>query len=272
MKHKYILLLSVALILTGSVVSGVRPSYSFGDDVFSELPSFPDDFYSVKTIYTSQKIMASQLNESYLQPEILPTWGYYAKRVYGNNSQQMGSYGVFCYPSSIVVSNVSSGDNITVSTLIYAQWGIRYYQGLQLYFNHGVGVNVSLVQPVDNNILLSPTSPIFKRGWMQIIEIKICVVETGEYIIELREEKPSGDYNKLWSNSYGDDYVTGFGMLSMRTPRFQVMLKPPLPVESDSGGMANGIYMTIVLIFMIVGYILAKGVKGYYVKRKMEEE
>ena len=272
MKLKYILLLSVVLISTVSIVSGDRPTYNFSDEVFSELPSFPDDFYSVKTIYTSQKIMASQLNESYLQPEILPTWGYYAERVYGNNSQQMGSYGVFCYPSSIVVSNVSSGDNITVSTLIYAQWGIRFYQGLQLYLNHGDGVNVSLVQPVDNNILLSPTSPIFKRGWMQIIEIRICVVETGEYIIELREEKPSGDYDKVWSNSYGDDYVTGFGMLSMRTPRFQVMLKPPTPIESEVGGMMNGIYMTIVLFSLIVGYFVAKGARGYYARKKMEEE
>ena len=257
------------MIIAASVVSSDRPSYSFSDDVFNELPSFPDDFDSIKSVFTSQKIQASQLSESYLQPEILPTWDFFAERVYGNNSQQMGSYGVFCYPSSIVVSNITSGDNITVSTLIYAQWGIRFYQGMQLYFNYDDGVDVTLVQPVDNNILLSPTSPCFQRGWMQIIEIKIHVDETGEYLIELREEKPSDDYNNLWSNTYGEGYVTGFGMLSMRTPRFQVQLKPPPPVESDINSMTNSIYMAIVVFTMVLGFICAR---WYHVRKKMEEE
>ena len=66
------------IVVGESVLS--RPSYSFSDDVFSELPIFPDDFFDIKHLYDSGKINASRLGDEYLQPEMIPNWDFFANK------------------------------------------------------------------------------------------------------------------------------------------------------------------------------------------------
>ena len=164
-RHGPVFLFSVLLILllvsTINVcgIDDCRQQYDFDDDVFSGLPSFPCDFEDVKTLYQQGKIEARQLGSEYLQPELIPTWNYWADRVYGSDSDRIGIYGGSFYPHTINLGNVTEGDSFTFSFLLRADWGIRYYQGVGIELPNISGLNITLLGDCD--ILLSPTYPCF---------------------------------------------------------------------------------------------------------------
>ena len=231
-----------------------RPLYSFSDDVFSELPSFPDDFYDIKNLYDTQRINASRLSDEYLQPELLPNWMFFANKTYGEG-RQMGSYGIFCYPSHFSVANASKGDSFVLSTLIYAMWGIHFYQGTNLVFNYSDGINVTLIKPDSSTIILSPTFPEFKVGWMQVLEFRVDINKTGEHLISVFNSKPSGIVDDDFRLLYGDLYVSGMGLLSMETPCLRIHIYPPELVEKS--GIPLSYYFSLFFIFVIIGFIYA---------------
>jgi len=271
MTSKIIVLIFLSFLLFSFNVESSRPVYSFSDDVFSELPEYPSDFDEITSLYRSQKIKASQLSIDYLQPEILPSWSYYAERVYGKNAQNMGSYGIFFYPSSMAFSNVSKGDCFSVSSLVYCQWGIQFYQGLKLGFEHDSDLSINISQP---NILLSPTYPKFKPGWMQKIMFNITVNKTGSYVINLSEQKPDEQYNSLWSTTYPGSYISGYGFTAMKTPRFQVYLYPPVieTTKIDTGdiGFLSAWVFPLFIIFIISILIIIRWCYSKKREAKME--
>jgi len=268
-KARFIIICFILFSSSISIVVADRPSYSFSDDVFSDLPPFPDDFFEIRKIFLDQGIMASQFGEGYLQPEMLETWDYWAERVYGKSGKAFGSYGIFCFPSEFNVDNVTGGDSFTISTLIYSNIGIRFYQGIKVGFEHPSSVIVNLTIPSNSNILLLPTYPYFQFGWMRILEFEIFVGDTGIHVVNLTEEKPDDYYNTLWGDVYDEKYITGMGMLSMKTPRLQVNIYPPEPDEEVVGGSNIFFDFFYVLFFFILGLLFFI---WYKYGRKSEKE
>lgn len=246
------LCLTIFLVSCECVLS--RPVYSFSDDVFSELPVFPEDFFDIKSLYDTQRINATRLGDEYLQPELLTNWMFFANKTYGEGVQ-MGSYGIFCYPSHFSVGNMSKGDSIILSTLIYAMWGIHFYQGTDLIFNHTSGVNVTLLKPTSSVILLSPTYPKFLVGWMQVLQFRVDIDKTGEHLISLFNCKPSSVVDDEFRSIYDGLYVSGMGLLSSETPCLRIHVYPPVPVAES--GIPLSYYFSLFIVFVIIGFIYA---------------
>lgn len=268
MRTKTLVLIICFATFTVAVESVLsRPLYSFSDDVFSELPEFPDDFYDIKYLYESGKINATRLDEGYLQPEMLPNWNFFANKTY-DEGIQMGSYGIFCYPSHLSVGNVSKNDSFVLSTLIYAMWGIHFYQGTSIVFNKSDNVNVTLINPNSSVMVLSPTFPKFIPGWMQVLVFRVNVLEEGNYSIDFFNSKPSNEINEELKSEYGSQYVSGMGLLSLATPCLRVDIYPP--VRNEDVGIPVSYYVGVFFIFFIIGFIYM--IVRYNVKQYREEE
>ena len=218
--------LTLIIILISTInVSGVddcRQTYDFDQDVFNGLPSLPCDFYDVKTLYEQNKIEARQLGPDYLQPELIPTWTYWAERVYGSDSDRIGIYGGSFYPHTINIGNVTKGDSFTFSFLLRADWGIRYYQGVGIELPNITGLNITLLG--DRDILLSPTFPVFVEGWLVPVTVNVDVLKTGSYDFKILESHPSINNSSLWRSMYGGDYVE---LGSLVTSSYHIRFDPP---------------------------------------------
>ena len=240
-----------------TVIADNRPNYSFSDEVFKELPEFPEDFFDVKDLFASQEITASQLGRSYYQPELIPSWDYWAEVVYTNGSKSFGNYGVFIYPSRFSVFNIDEGDTIELSMLIYAHLGIKFYQGVRLNFSEEETANIKLMYPESRDIILSPTAPYFRSGWMQLVEIQIDIKEKKNCTIEIMEENPSKQKDDEWRETY-DNYTSSTGLLSQRVPRCKIYLYAlEEPVEKETVYGNYIVYMIIfILAFILIGIYL----------------
>jgi len=240
------------LILVSTInVCGVddcRQTYDFDEDVFNGLPKLPCDFYSIKTLYEQGKIEARHLGPDYLQPELIPTWNYWANRVYSSNSDRIGVYGGSFYPHNINIGNVTQGDSFTFSFLLRADWGIRYYQGVGIQLPNISGLNITLLG--DSDILLSPTYPVFVEGWLVPITIEVKVLETGYYDFKILETHPCSEMSSLWKSMYGGDYVE---LGSLVTSSYHIRFDPPeanpsqYAADMNMGIVGLGIMLLIVL-------------------------
>lgn len=255
---KWSIAIIIIILLIPSTVIADRPNYSFSDDVFNELEPFPNDFWEIKSLLSSQSIMASQLNESYYQPELLPMWSYWAKRVYSNGSNTFGSYGIFIYPSLFNINNVQEGDVIDVSALIYTNWGIQMYQGAEIYFTYPDHIEVELLEPCNSNILLSPTYPQFIQGWMQLIEIRIHINEEKNATINIAERTPIGEYDSEWKDTYQPNYTSGSSLISQRISKCQIKLT--VPEKEVVEGNIYDYSMYVILFIVIAAVILSLGI------------
>lgn len=272
MKATYISII-ILIILFQPMVSAERPTYEFSDNVFSELPPFPEDFFEIKTLLSQQRITAWQFGEEYLQPELLPGWTYWSNKTYTQNRSQYGSYGIFIYPSLFQAYNVEEGDSFSISFLIYANWGITKYQGCSIYFNHSKNVRVMLANPTNPDFLLSPTYPVFKLGWMQKVKIDIDVFKTGNYTIEIMEGKPCDCIEPQWIKKYGTNYTSGNSILTQKIPRCRIKIYPPLGFESleEEQGNVKIFFMFIFLIALFIGFIVAFIVKTWKDKNERKQ-
>jgi len=258
----YVILIILILPITVVADSNSRPDYSFSDSVFQELPAFPTDFWEIERLYATQSITAEQLGEAYYQPELLPGWEYWADRAYSNNSKSFGSYGIFFYPSHFIVSNIQKGDIFDISALIYTNWGIQKYQGVEICITSPEYIDVELIEPENYNILLSPTSPQFLPNWMQLIKIRIHVNEEKNAYINITEKSPAEAYEKQWEETYQSDYTSGSSLISQKISKCRIELIVPEKEESLAGvanaDVNNGfpwvgiLFVTIMLLFLVI--------------------
>lgn len=221
-----IIIITIILLISGITLAD-RPDYSFSHDVFQELPPFPHDFWEIEGLLSSQSIMASQLNESYFQPEILPGWKYWAERIYSNDSNIFGSYGIFIYPSLFNIHNIQKGDTIDISALIYTNLGIQKYQGAEIYFAYPEHIDIELLEPANPNILLSPTYPQFLLGWMKVIKLRIHINEEKNASVTITERVPIDEYENKWKEIYQSDYISGNSLISQKIPKCRIELTVP---------------------------------------------
>lgn len=243
-----------------SVVAADRPFYGFSDEVFACLPDFPDDFYEVKVLFETQQVTAKQLNEKYYQPEMLPGWGYWHDRIYNNSKYDVfGRYGVSMYPSRFDVFDVEQGEVFTISALMYAELGIQYIQGVRLHVMDNEMVQVDILEPREH-VLLLPTYPVFELGWMQLVVLQFRILQEGETVVKVSEEKPSELQHTLWKEQYGSSYV-GFNNLVSGMPRLSVYLHPPdRPVSlEDTEEQTTMLYIVgfVVVALIVLGLLYA---------------
>jgi len=260
----------IGILLIPSIALADRPDYSFSDDVFNELEPFPDDFWEIKRLLSSQSIMVSQLNESYYQPEILPMWDYWAEIVYSNNSNTFGSYGIFIYPSLFKINNVQEGDVIDISALIYTNWGIQMYQGAEIYFTYPDHIEVELIKPTNPNILLSPTYPQFLPGWMQLIKIRIHVNEEKSADVNIAERFPIDEYENEWRETYQPYYTSGSSLISQRIPKCRIKLTLPEKEVVEGGNYDYSVHVILFItaITAILSIVIVVWIKYDRHKRK----
>lgn len=267
-RNALVLVVLLIPVLLGSV-SG-RPLYSFSDDVFSELPEFPEDFFEVKILFDTQRITAWHLGEEYLQPELIPLWDYWSEEVYGDEDyNHFGLYGASFYPSGFDVFDIVEGDKFNISFLVRADWGIRFIQGFKIVLPKVDGLSINLVYPENRNILLSSTYPKFIPGWLQKAIIQVEVLEKKNYTFYLEEGRPDYFHNYNWSVEYGSDYIS-IGKLT--SSNMQVNLHElVVRKEGEDQGLSiwlniSGFVLSGIIVLIVIAYLLRK----YDAKRKTE--
>lgn len=258
---KWSIAIIVIILLIPSIALADRPDYSFSDDVFSELEPFPDDFWEIERLFSSQSIRASQLNESYFQPEILPTWSDICNDIYGTD-KVFANQGIFIYPSRFDVYNSRVGNTLRISALIYAHPGVSTYQGSEVFldFNKEV-VNVTLL--TNKTYVLGPTYPVFNNTWMQLLELKITIIDDKENTtVSIRERDPPYKTDKEFKNKYGkDNYSKCQSLLSEEVNRCTIYIHARQGEKVESQVVDDLNTFTIVLVgfvlflFLILQYV-----------------
>lgn len=268
---KIILSMMLFLLLISGYVTADRPSYNFSDDVFDDLPTFPDDFFEIKDLFITQRITAWHLGEEYLQPELIPQWEYWSEEVYSDeNYTHFGLYGMNFYPSLFDVFEVEKGDVFNISFLMRADWGIRFYQGCRIILPEIDGLSLSLVYPTDSSILFSPTYPKFVVGWLQKGMIRVEVLKKQNYSFILREGRPNSIQDKLWSNSYGNDYIS-IGKLTSSVLRVNIYEKQVMKEKEDSNMAFLFNLFLFIFLCLITIIILSYLIRRYDAKRRKAE-
>ena len=250
----------IILIITSTIVSADhRPNYSFDNSVFDDLPVFPEDFYEIKSLFETSKITAWKMGEEYLQPELIPRWNYWSKEIYADeNYSHFGIYGLAFYPSWMHIYDVQAGDHFNLSVFAIADWGIKFYQGCRIAIPEIDGLDIELISPANQNLLLSPTYP-FIEGWMQKVLVHIHVLKTGNYTIKITETKPQIYAHEYWSETLGDDYVA-LGGLTQSAWTIYLHQPPVEHVNAENKGLLTfmGFALTGIIAIAIIAYILRK--------------
>lgn len=260
MKGSILLIICIILLSSHPFLADEthRPDYPFSDEVFEELPPFPEDFYEINSLFLNRDITAWHLGEDYLQPELIDTWDYWSTEVYGKNKSRFGIYGASFYPSAYSFANVKEGDVIDLSGFIKADWGIQYLQGCSIYIPDVEGLDIELVHP-EKEILLQPTYPKFIEGWIQKILIEITVLEENNYSFKVYEGVPSNYTNSFWKGLYGDDYISlgSLVRLSM-TINLYMPEKNQFAQENKSLSTFIGFAIVVIILLALIVYLFRK--------------
>ncbi len=209
-----------------------RPDY-LPSIVFSKLPPFPKDFYSVDIlvengIFSDMKL----IDEPYWkQPEFYPEFERQAVLAYQKPpTDRWAAFGLGSYPSEVVV--LSPRNNVfEVNFFMHTSWLVQTYQGTQ--FNYGFPAQGELLQSdfPDNTrnvtqdpekvreyfdveitpkeILLEPAFPVFESNWTEKIKVKVKVKNAppGKYYIGIGGQSPSKEKADEWIWKYKTRYT-----------------------------------------------------------------
>ncbi len=102
---------------------------------FSELPEFPEDFFSIsQLVFDGLLTDYSRISSEYWkQPEFYNGWFSSVNTSYINNDPRMETVeGYGCYPA-IKEITVNKGKTVTVNCYLHAAYGVERYQGLIIH-------------------------------------------------------------------------------------------------------------------------------------------
>ena len=267
-----ILLIFSTFLLVSTITSGeedYRPHYYFSDDVFQELPSFPNDFFMIKHMVDTQQIMPYRLNESYyLQPEILPCWNYTSELYYNQSTDDIGQYGLGFYPSLFDVYNAQVGDRFSLGCIVYCNPGIDLFQGGKITVSNQSFVNVSVSQ---DYFILGFTYPFFNKSWSTVIRFDIEVLEEKNGVVEVFEASFDENNISSYKEQFKDvGFVSGNSLISMKTPRVRIVFHKEMyeagDVDTDSSGFP---FVQVVLLVFILFSLL---IGGFYAKHRFTKK
>lgn len=270
MRRYVLFFICITLLSCYSILAddNYRPDYPFSDDVFSELPPFPEDFWDISSLFVNQQISAWHLGDAYLQPELIPTWDYWSTEVYGDeNYSRFGVYGASFFPSQFDIVNVDEGEVLNISFFIKADWGIRFLQGCSIYIPDVEGLDIELIEP-KKEILLQPTYPRFLEGWIQKVWVQIKVLERDNYSFKIYEGVPSEYTNGVWKELYSNDYIS-LGTLTRLSITINLYAEEDKSAVAEDEGIHTLVWFSFCAVILLV--FIAFLFRRYDATRKRNE-
>ena len=214
-----------------------RPDY-LPSVVFSKLPPFPKDFYSIALLVRLGKFTdMNKIGEAYWkQPEFYPQFIEQGVSLYQHpDTGRWTAFGLGATPSEVVVLNPRSGE-IDLAFFMFSSWTVQTYQGMmlnydfpkssELVYSQFPDTSKNLTQDPDKvrqyfdveitpkEILLQPNFPVFEKDWTQKISVKIRVKNAppGRYGIGIGSQPPSQEKADEWLWTYKERYTSGAGI------------------------------------------------------------
>ena len=227
-----------------------RPDY-LPSIVFSKLPPFPRDFYSVRLLLRYGKF--TDFNkfgpEYWKQPEFYPNWEAQGVPLYQHpETGRWGAFGVGSYPSEIVVETPKTG-TFEVPFYMFTSWSIQTYQGMSFTYGFPKSSFAEFAQYADNSknvtqdpdvvknyfdveitpkeMLLPPNFPIFEQDWSQRVAVKVRVKNppSGHYVIGIGTAPPSRASADKWLWQYRERYTDATStMADIGRPWFRIFI------------------------------------------------
>ncbi len=191
-----------------------RPYYNLSGEIFSNLPEFPDDFYSVDDkVYRLANLreLKDITEQYYKQPEFYPTFETQGIEMIKNPPpDRIGISGMGAYPGEQTFTT-AKGQQFTATAFFHASWMVQTYQGMKI--RKTFDAEYFSVSADPETFLLGPSYPVFDKDWAQKVVIGINVrndTPSGRYTIGIDPGTPSEEYENLWRSIYGSRYVNAF--------------------------------------------------------------
>ena len=226
----------------------VRPDY-LPDVMFAQLPDFPTDFYSVRTLVRSGRIAdLEELEPRYWQqPEFFPKFEEIGVPLLQNPPEgRWGAYGLASYPAESIAT-IEAGDSIDLYFFMRSNYLVETYQGVSLkpYFPNYLDISTGIEMPdgtkevrqenvagyftVDTSpevFLLEPNFPLFRINGTKKIKVTITVdpsTPEGNYIVALTTGDLPEEQEQVWLKRYLTKYV-GAGMTKLDRPYYAAFI------------------------------------------------
>ena len=196
----FVFIIGIMLTLIGYTILIPRTTASINR--FEIIPEKPNDFDAyTREIWSGGLTDLCEIDESYwMQPEFYGnTWDNAKEKFYTNPDYSMwGIYGQGNIPRKIsyTLTDFTKGDEFELCSFFHNGFGIWTYQGFKLIANENEYFDIQITP---NELTMSPTFPVFEKGWTQKIKIKIIAkkeIPKGHYSFVINPMPPSFDYSK----------------------------------------------------------------------------
>ncbi len=266
---KKILLILVVIGILCPVVTAERPTYSFDNEVFSELPYYPEDLEEIKSLFRDNKISIEQLSENYyLQPEFYPTWASSCEELYKEDRVHYGIYGFNIFPSLFYINIEEKGEIHEVIAFLSNGFGIQVKTGMSIDIEYDPEiVKVVKVLPEEEDILLQETHPKFQKDWVQPLVLVIEILKKQDTEIKVFNSKPSQYLDTLWGEMYGTGYATP-EKFSSNVPRLTIKITGEEDLEKQEQKSKDNYSLLLLFLGFCVLLVTIVSVLKWKAKRK----
>lgn len=229
-----------------------RPDY-LPENMFSLLPEFPKNFYSVRQLVRTGTITDfGTLGEEYWkQPEFFPNFEDIGLPILQNPPKdRWGAQGYMTYPAD-TLSMVRPGEQLDVYFFIKSSYLVETYQGIMFDYSFPSSAEVTsgelpeggtavqqdpeaaasyfTVELEPNPFILEPNFPVFRPGGT--IKVKATIraspeTPAGNYVVAFDTVKVPEEQEDLWIKQYLNRYVSGT-MTKLSKPYHQAFLTVP---------------------------------------------
>ncbi|MCK4589613.1 MAG: hypothetical protein KAT77_04160 [Nanoarchaeota archaeon] len=242
----------IGTALSNDSISGVsiRPDY-LPREMFALLPEFPEDFYQMRSVVRSGRIVnLGEIEEKYwMQPEFFPNFEEIGLPLLQNPPvNRWGAYGYATYPAD-TVSTLVPGETLEFYFFMRSSYLVETYQGIWLETlfpseatittgaslldgsksvtqNGTEAAQYFTVEVAPNPFVLEPNFPIFRREGISKVKVLVTALEDtppGNYIIALDTGQVPEEYSRQWLNQYLNLYVEG-SMTKISRPYHQAFI------------------------------------------------
>lgn len=229
-----------------------RPNY-LPDEMFSLLPVFPQDFYSVRQLIRAGTIkdLGALGADYWMQPEFFPNFEDIGLAVLQTPPEnRWGAYGYLAYPAD-TISSIRPGESLDIYFFVKSSYLVETYQGIM--FEHSFPATASVlggelpdgsslveqnasqaakyltVKIEPNPFVLEPNFPVFRPGGTVRVKATITAApETppGNYAVAFDTGKVPKEQEDIWLKQYLNLYVSGT-MTKISKPYHQAFLVVP---------------------------------------------
>ncbi|HZX19988.1 MAG TPA: hypothetical protein VFF13_03165 [archaeon] len=205
-----------------------RSSYGVSSGVFSELPSPPNDFNVIVSLFHNGGFRDEFFfSEKYfLQPEFYPSFLETGLPQWTNPSTtHYAAYGYGSYPLRKTIY-LKSGETAKTKFFFHSGYGVRSYQGVKLVIEpENNGAKSFFAAKVSPNVfLLEPNFPKFEKNWAKGIEIIVdsqTETPSGSYKFFVKVVNPEKELSDKWKNEVIGKYFDA-GFVSANKPVFEL--------------------------------------------------